>query len=181
MSQAKVYNLPRESLSDIAKRLRKAVRDADDATLAVAREVMSLANRWDDYREEAGGRTFERWLAEDIDEDRGFTWYKGFADACERHVRLRTGLEERLDAASVKWTRNIASDSDLVAVAPSLSAMWVSKGRIRLRLTHVRKVCAKYTRRAAAKESLRKQLDVATGRVKRLEAQVKGLGAEPVE
>ena len=96
------------SLSDIGKKIAKDMSDHDRGPLIVAREIVSLAENWEQYQDEAEGKSCSQWLISiGTGGRRDVAWFTRRAEAVEamgEHAR-RTWNHEAL-----VWATNQFSD-----------------------------------------------------------------------
>ena len=72
-----------ESLSDRAKRLRKALSDADTGPLVIAAEVVALSTEWPRYEAESGGKSVSHWLKKVLGPGKDLSYF------AKRHEAVR--------------------------------------------------------------------------------------------
>jgi hypothetical protein len=85
-------------LVERAMQLRRMMQDAACGPLAAAAVVVGLAENWEAYKEEAGGRKCTTWLRDELGRGRGLSFFKQRHDAVRRageHTR-RTWHHEAL-------------------------------------------------------------------------------------
>lgn len=70
-----------ESLGDFGKRLREAMGGLANGPLIMAKEVRQLADNWQAYQEESGGKSCTAWLKSVCGAGHGLAWWIRRADA----------------------------------------------------------------------------------------------------
>ena len=165
----------RETLADIARRMRKTLAQGAACEGVVAVEVMRLAERWHDYINEARGLTIGRWLRKYVDPRRLLAWYerkaRGYETACKHGIHLC------LDSPAASWWRDNVSPPAHAATAKTLRAAYVTGGRVPLNRGQVARLCKPFVSRS----KIGAELAALRARIARLEAQVRRLGEVPVE
>ena len=168
----------RESLAQIAKRLRGRTRAGSQAEYEVAREIVQLSDSWDDARsEEAGGKSFAEWLTKEVSPTKRLAHYKTLDSA----RAVLGALAERMTSEAATWLYRAASKEKPDAeTRERLNRAFRGQSSALLTRAQVRRLCGDLVSRGASGA----RVDAVTAlrqRVERLEEQIRGLGAEPVE
>jgi hypothetical protein len=170
---------PTESLSDIGKRLRAALLRSATSETEVSIEVAAMAKRWDeDYRHQAGDVEIEKWLRSAIDSDRPLKWYVHRAEA----AKALPGLTDCVTSKALVWAYGkLPNKAAIDQATADIRAKFREKGSTPLRESAVVGLCSKYVSQSASRMTKDDQIRVLRERVRRLEAQIRELGADPVE
>lgn len=168
-----------ESLREVGKRLREGMREAHTGQTRVAVEVARLSERWEvEYKAEAGGLELGPWLIKEVDPTIQLAAYVELAEAAKRAGTIWTRVESR----GLRWMhRHIPEEPDFKAALTDVARAFKEQGAHPLKLSQVTRVCSRYSVPAKGRERLRDQVRMLKDRVGRLEAQIRSLGAEPVE
>lgn len=165
------------TLAEIAKRIRLYMRDQ---SVQAAIEVIRVRDNWDRYEDQADGLTFTQWLKA-VHPTRSVKWFVARYEQFQRHKRLKSGFVRMVDGPALYWMSG-ATDQELINSKFKLLLAWKANGaEIALNLNQVRRICPHLSREASQRETLSDKLMEARERIKRLEAQIRKLGAEPVE
>ena len=169
----------KENLSDIAKRLRSSMRNIHTGQTLVAVEVAKMADVWDKkYKAEAGGLELGPWLIKEVDPTIRLVTYMDLATAAARAGTL----SNRVESGALKWMHHqIPDDKTFKAAFAEVSKEFREQESLPLKLSQVRRVCSRFSVPRRGREGLRDQVRSLKARIVRLEAQVRGLGKEPVE
>lgn len=169
--------MPKETLKDIATRLRGRLRDAAREELDVAVEVMKLANAWADYESEHNGKRIGVWLKEQVDPTRSLAWYKDRATA---QRLLGAGLTARLEGPAAVWLAHAVSESDLPSVREVLGNAYRMNRSIPLKQTQLKRLCRAFVQPTSDRYRDRASAAILQARVDQLEAQIRSMGGKPL-
>jgi hypothetical protein len=166
-----------ETLAEITKRLRAKLKDH---TLEVAVEVVSMGRRWDSrFADQAGGKSFTAWLST-FSPGRGIAYY---AERAEQYTRLKHHCRDVLKKAEARglfWLRQVP-DEDLPTASAEISALFHERGGVPVTANQVSRLLSRYsTSKVSGGGALREENAKLRERIRRLEAQVRSLGGEPV-
>lgn len=167
-----------ESLSEIAARIRKTIRDSDRSILECAREIVKMSKNWAHYRQEANGLEINKWLVKEIDPTRRLSWY---IDRVERADKIGP-IAQRLDHQSIYWLGGAVTDPENIkSVAQHLNEAFMRNGRVLLKKSQVVRICERFTTKGQSRMRTEDKLRIALARITRLEEQLRKAGLEPVE
>jgi hypothetical protein len=170
----------REPLTKVASRLRSFIKRgaAIDGFLGI--EVMHLAETWESRKAEAGGMELGPWLRKHVHPSRSLAWYERKA----RGVRAAKthGIAGRMDSTAVCWWADNVPEKARAATAQLIRDAWFLGKRVVLNRGKVARLCAPFvSRRTVVRIVVSEELQRLRARIERLEAQIRALGAKPVE
>jgi hypothetical protein len=167
-----------EPLKDIGKRLRARMADLRTGETQVAVVVAGLAKVWDiKYKKESGDMELGPWLLQNVDPTVRLFRYMELAAA---HYRCPS-LSNRVESRAFRWMhRQIPDVVSFNEAMKKIGAEFRTKtqGSHPLTMVQVKRICASYVTAPNAGISMVRALQE---RIVRLETQIRGLGAEPVE
>lgn len=159
-------------LVTIKANLCKAVRDGAVSEIALAIQVMRLANVWDStYKQQAGGLELGPWLWANVAR-RPLSWYTRRSDLAKAADAI--GLRDCFDGPALVWWGKSVPVGARQNTMFQIRQAWKTNNRLPLNLAQTKLVCSEFVRRGTSIKQL-------IARIQRLEAQIKGLGATPVQ
>ena len=176
---------PSESLDEVKKRLRQLAKQHDFSAYKFSFAVCKLADNWDQYRDEAGCEV-GAWLSENVRRARPLSWYRRIVEAHDR----AGDYAHTMTAEACRWLHGVATnEAKYQACMPVINNAFVERGRMALTTGHLMALLPEMKIRGntskLARQSeigrLRSENKMLSDRIKRLEAQIRANGLEPVE
>ncbi len=139
-------------LGTIAAKWKRALSDAASGPLIIAAEVLAVAERWDDYKAEAGGSTCPAFLRDRLGAGRDLAFFMRRADAV---ARLGEHTRRTWDHEAAVWASQVTKDDVTRArVVKAVDAYRVEKNNGNpLTLAQVRDVAKPILGRSTAKSA----------------------------
>jgi hypothetical protein len=136
-----MQNIDPRRLPTLAAKWRSALADAATGPLAVAGEVVRMAEDWESYKVEAEGLTASQWLANTFGQGKGLPWFNRRHEAVQRlgEACRRTWHHE----AAVWVAENVRDDVSLRRLKDAAHDAYVENGRNPLTLGQIHTVAAK--------------------------------------
>lgn len=107
----------REGLQERVSRWRAALAAADTGPLAIAADVVRLADEWKEHEAEAGGVSCTTWLRKTLGKGRSLAWFETRARAVES---LGESVRRTLHHEVAVWLVNNAPQPTWKAVVEAL-------------------------------------------------------------
>jgi hypothetical protein len=170
-----------EPLAEVRERLRKLVKRSSMAEYKLALAVRDLAKNWERYADEADCSIGE-WLRKNVHVGRTLNWYIHVAAAHDRLGHASSELEWRAGC----WVTNRSTvDGELAENLTILHRLYRRSGSTPLSLPQAKRALSHLLERTGKRPEQRERLKVTNKRlrerIERLEAQIRSLGAEPIE
>jgi hypothetical protein len=125
--------VPKKPLDKYLSSWRRALTEGATGPLVIAREVVEISERWDDYREEVGGLTVSAFLRRELGRGRDLAFFRRRARAVERlgedvrrvlHHEVAVWIDQNFEgeeSARAAWGLRMATKKDHHGVPFSLA------------------------------------------------------------
>lgn len=162
-----------DSLSDITTKIRRYIGAGANGPLVAAGDVIALADRWDDYKQEADGLTFTQWIVGVCGAGKDLGWWERRQRAVERieGTRRDGSARRKLHHEVAVYVAENVADEHLEEVRRMLYTSVKNNGGVPLTPAQAKRRIAKIV---GSKPSARQ-----CSRCRRLEAILKAHGIDP--
>jgi hypothetical protein len=143
-----------EQLSTIGARLRSTMNASAAGPALVAQEVVRLGNKWDDYRDEAGGADCTTWLKKHVTGSKGLAWFERLNAAVETVGR---GHANRMESEATLWVGQSLAAAHRPTVLERVSKQYRKNNSSCVTIWQVRRLAAEFLSPRKAKVCVRCQ------------------------